>query len=683
MSAMLWRRLLRAGTIFSLVVPITLCVLWWKLPAILNRIANNKLEAAGFEETAIHITQVNSDRLLIDRAKISGTGWEIQLFSTTVNYDWVGLLKKKRMDSIQIGRLLIEVDMEILTNSAGRGFQLEMLQHLPLNQLVLDRAELVLQLKSGTLTTDGNGSLTVHSDNTLEFAIPSLQLKLLSEDAETLLRIPQSGVPGDSALITVKANPQFTRVNLNLAWPNFQASGKNWKIQEGNMTGEFHYDQTQADFIATKDRNVFQEEISRSFSGNFQMSANQVSAANITAQWTNIQLGINNELLADPLNTEVQLSAGMIHIAEESLEQLSFSVDTAGSLELLKGRGSLDFLFDGIEAKTEFNHTIKALLDQPSLTGEYTIFPMAFDYSDLVSRHVTAARDLSFSGILSARGTYRVEETGADLTGLVKYKDGVAAMPDSKLNASGIAATVAIQSFAAAESAPGASSISIDLIELGDLVFKDTHLQFDLVNAHALYLSSGKSSVFEGQILLPPSNLALNPLTFESELQFEALSLRSISEEMSFFNGTMEGTISGFLPLSYSEGQLRSGEGLLQLTEGTSARLKYNTAGLLDESEPSESGFLQSFTDKLLGRLKLAPEKVVKDALGDLKINELSIELLSSATPETPIQIHLAGEGYSGKTLVPMNLDTNINGSLDELFQFLLRINSLGKSPLK
>ena len=147
---------------------------------------------------------------------------------------------------------------------------------------------------------------------------------------------------------------------------------------------------------------------------------------------------------------------------------------------------------------------------------------------------------------------------------------------------------------------------------------------------------------------------------------------------MAFFDGSMEGAISGFLPLGYRKKKFLSGEGFLALTDNQPARLRYKTKGLLRRDPPKESGLVERLTNRIIGQLKLAPEKLVEDALSDMIVTELRVDLLSSDTPETPVRIRLSGEGMSGKTVVPMRLDTNINGTLEELFEFLVRINTIG-----
>ena len=145
----------------------------------------------------------------------------------------------------------------------------------------------------------------------------------------------------------------------------------------------------------------------------------------------------------------------------------------------------------------------------------------------------------------------------------------------------------------------------------------------------------------------------------------------------------MEGAISGYVPITYKDSQFLSGEGYLGLSDNEPARMRYKTKGLLHQEIPKDIGFFEGFANRIIGQLKLAPEQVVEDALSDLAISELRVDLLSSDTPETPLKIRLSGEGKTGETPVPLILDTNINGTLEELFNFLLRINSIGTPSLQ
>ena len=141
----------------------------------------------------------------------------------------------------------------------------------------------------------------------------------------------------------------------------------------------------------------------------------------------------------------------------------------------------------------------------------------------------------------------------------------------------------------------------------------------------------------------------------------------------------MSGSISGYLPIVFADGTLQPGEGRLQLPEGETAVLRYNADGMFTGTEPVEE---KTMADKLFKVLEIDPEQMLEEALGNLEISSLDLQIFPPDSPLTPIRIKLAGKGKAGDTMVPLNLVTNVNGSLEELYNFLIRLNSLGSASI-
>jgi hypothetical protein len=420
-----------------------------------------------------------------------------------------------------------------------------------------------------------------------------------------------------------------------------------------------------------------------SLSGTISIGANELSFQEISAQWVSGTLEFVKTEDPETFTNKAIISAGVVMTGKESVQQINIGVTNLGNLGAIKSDGEITFLFDGIEGSVTFDQTTTDPLNQWSLNGEYFLRPLVFDYSDVISRHVPSIDDLSFSGAISAKGEYQMSAVQADASARIDFREGSINIPSKELRASGISATVDFNSVTQLTSKKGKSKLSINLLQLGDLDFTETQLSFDIEGADKYFIWDGRTHLFDGTLALEPATVLANPLSFKTALNFDRLSLNTIAGNLPFFKGTMDGAISGYLPITYKNSQFLSGEGYLGLSENEPARMRYQTKGLLQQEIPKDTGLFKGLANRILGQLKLAPEKVVEDALSDLAISELRVDLLSSNTPETPLKIRLAGEGKTGKTPVPLILDTNINGTLEELFNFLIRINSIGTPSLQ
>ena len=60
-----------------------------------------------------------------------------------------------------------------------------------------------------------------------------------------------------------------------------------------------------------------------------------------------------------------------------------------------------------------------------------------------------------------------------------------------------------------------------------------------------------------------------------------------------------------------------------------------------------------------------------------MQIRTMRIDLFDRDTPQTPIRIEFSGESNTPRARVPVNLVTNINGSIPEALNFLYRLAML------
>lgn len=667
--------LLKLGVASIVLLAILLAGVWLNLPYVLTLIANQQLEKRGYPKSYVTITDADSEGLSIQSAEINGPGWFVQLENSTTTFDITKAIKKQEVDLVSLDNLFIRVTPDELEDSE-EPTTIEMLTAIPAQKIDVKNGHFQLVGTDGLIDLFWSGALQWTKNETLVFTATQLQAQMTSPNGDTPLHL--SPLQDPSGLLEFRLAKDGTQAGLALNLPGIQATGTDWTIEAASIVSQLEFRDLNLSDIDLLDHHVVLPLIADGIEGTVSITANQINSPTVSLQWSGLDLSFAQAEAPTTVSIDSSLMSGIVTVANETLEQLAVQFTTTGNLDALNTDATIGFLFDGSKGTLSIKQTAEDLLDDLSLTGQYTFEPLEFRYSDIIGRYVPAFKELSFSGSLSATGGYRYSATEAEATATVKLDDSSATLPSKKLTVTEISAVLDLESVTQLTSEPNNSFLNIGSIKLGDLTFSNTQLNFDFKDGNEIKISRGQTELFQGLLILDPTTLNKAPLSLETAIRFEHLSLTEIAETMAFFDGTMEGSISGYLPLSYKNKKFLSGEGHLGLTDNQPARLRYKTKGLLKQEPKQDTGFIDRLTNRVIGQLKLAPDQLVEDALSDLLINELSIELLSSETPETPVRIRISGDGKSGKTIVPMRLDTNINGTLEELFEFLLRISTMG-----
>ena len=668
------RKLLKSGALFGLLLLLILSIVWWRLPDVLNVVVNHQIEKQGFEDSSVVIRSAGHNQLTIQGLSFNSPGWSLELSETQIGYSLRSLLSNNEVRFADIDTFSLSVNPAELPSS-DKPLTIEVLQSIPVQETRVQNGILNLEVNSGTFQIHWSGSLSISDPGIVTLHLTGLEIKGTSENGESILSLP---VMKNDELLELKVASNGSEASTKWQFPSLNVSGKQWQITEGSTSGDLQFEDLNLQDVPLTDLPQLLERLTLTADGSISSTINETVFGTHSAQWITGEFKINPDESSDGSRSDLSINAGIVNAAGQSIEQVSLQLGNRGDLDQLETQGILTFLFEGLEGKLNFNHTTSDMLDELSLDGEYTLSPLPFDYSDLPGRYIPGFEDMLFTGEVAATGNYSLSNASAKFT----LADGSISIPRNKLEMTGIDGTFDVASFRELRSEQGNSKVTIDLVKLGDLNFENTQFLFDLLDSKTLSLTTGSTELFDGTLRLSPGTFVINPTQVESSIAFEQLSLKAIVEGMDLFDGTMEGAISGHLPIRFKNGRFETSAGYLELSEGIPAKLNYNTKGMFAPKEPKKKNFLSAIGDKILEKLKLAPENVVEDALSDLTIHELRIDLLPEDSPGTPARIHLAGEGVTGKTKVPLILDTNINGTTDELLQFLLRIHSLGTPSL-
>ena len=679
-------RLLKVGTLLGLLFIGACLITWWRLPDVLNLLVNQQLKKQGFEDSTITFESAGPNQLEIRAATIQSPGWSVEMTSAKLDYSLSELIQNKEAHQANIDTLLIHVKPEELPSS-DEPLTLNALQLIPVRETRVHNGQLNVEFPKSQLQILWSGSLKRTEKNILSLNLSRLEVQAVNSDENSTLEVQP--IENPEGLLQIDLAMDGTSLSLNWQLPSLNVVAPEWQLTEGSSSGDIHFNDLELGETPLTNSSLLIPALLAKADGEANCTLNEFVFNSLSAQWISGSLGISPGQQATESNSILSLNAGTVALVGQTLEQTSLQLENRGNMSDMRTQGILQFLFEGTEAKIDFSHTSHDLDKEMSLNGEYSASPLVLEYSDLPGRFIPGFEDMIFNGSVTANGEYMFSDALMDATAILNLSDSSISIPKNKLEVTGIESTLNIASLKNLQSSKGASEITIDQIHLGDLSFQNTQFLFDLLDSKTFTLTDGSTDLFEGTLKLAPATVKLNPTQIDTSIAFEHLSLKAIVDGMDLFDGTMEGAVSGHLPIRFKNGHFETNAGYLELTEGIPARLNYNTEGMFtpkeeeEEEEEEEKGFLSSIGDKILEKLKLAPENVVEDALSDLTIHELRIDLLPENSPNTPARIHLAGEGITGATVVPLVLNTNINGTTDELLQFLLRIHSLGTPSLQ
>jgi len=228
---------------------------------------------------------------------------------------------------------------------------------------------------------------------------------------------------------------------------------------------------------------------------------------------------------------------------------------------------------------------------------------------------------------------------------------------------------------------PG-QSIEVESLQLGDLEANRLAIFFSTEDWQTLRVEEASVQIFDGLLSLGQSEFKMDTMDLDLMARFDGISLEPIVSQLDFFDGRMVGRVSGFVPLSVKGGVVAVGEGRLELVENSSAALHYNAENLFTE-EAVPMGFFERYVDRFLEQSGLKPEDLVERGLNNLPVDSLEIDLFNQKYPNTPIRVQMAGTANAGSVEIPIHITTNVNGTLAEVLNFLMRLNSLGSETTR
>lgn len=465
---------------------------------------------------------------------------------------------------------------------------------------------------------------------------------------------------------------------ISLEFSELSTLGEGWSFDGLGIQNRFEMERVDLDVFEDLSKEAL-EGLIATLEIHSQWQANEISYGQYSAQWSyGSVVTAANPIAGKPISLESSSSIGILNAGLESLDQLSLNIRTRGDLSGLDQEIGLGFMYLGKEGTVSFEHRVDGwyLEEGLSVRGGYRFDPFEIEYADILGRYLDSAQGASVSGQLSALGAYSYVDEMPALSSQVRFENGSVDHPGAQMGVSGVELDADFESVIDVKTAADGLSLKIGKIDVGDLSFENAVVSADVLNASLLRIRGGSIEAMGGLVTLLESDVDLRTFDLESTLLFENLSLETITSKIDFFDGKMEGEVNGYLPLAIRNGVFVPMEGRVALSDGKTAHLAYNAEGLISSS--ADPNAKKTLSDRLFKFLDIEPEGFVEEALRDLVIHDLDVELFPAESPLTPVRIRFSGEGRSGETKIPLNLETNINGNLQELYLFIIRLSSLG-----
>jgi hypothetical protein len=209
----------------------------------------------------------------------------------------------------------------------------------------------------------------------------------------------------------------------------------------------------------------------------------------------------------------------------------------------------------------------------------------------------------------------------------------------------------------------GRDPIRVEHLGYGDWEATDVTVEVEWVNRRTARVELTDASFLGGQVWTEPFLWNLENGEFETVVYLGQVSLEELAEKLPQFDGSVEGSLNGRLPVGLTAKGLELRGGWLELGRDRPARLRYAAEGLLTR------------------RLGTGPErirqlKLVEEGLKDLRLDALTVELNDPDAPETPVRLRLEGTFATAQAIVPVIFNMNVNGDLAQVLR-LMRLKQL------
>ena len=398
--------------------------------------------------------------------------------------------------------------------------------------------------------------------------------------------------------------------------------------------------------------------------------------SDLVVQWFSAGIRSLDRLPSSPIHSRLELGAGIVQLGTETVNQFSLDSEIKGSYNFLETNTSATLLLENEPVSISLEQSVESVTKEFVSKGKYEIKGIHLVSSDILARHLPALKDSSVSAKIALNGETQAKGKSWDASMHIQLREGGLRLPSQELTVDSVRTDVNFPSLLSLTTSPS-QTIAADRITIGDIEATQVESAFMIADGSQLSVEKAGLSIFEGRVTLDPFTISTTDPNADLLIHFNRLSITPAITMLDFFDGYVSGRLNGTLPIRIENGYPVLGEGYLELDPSEPAQFSYNATGFFTD-QGSDQLAKKTLGDKLLERLELEPNALLEDALGSLTIQKLRLDLFNKNLPNTPMRIQLEGTADTGNTQIPLNITTNINGTVAELLNFLTRLDSLG-----
>jgi hypothetical protein len=216
---------------------------------------------------------------------------------------------------------------------------------------------------------------------------------------------------------------------------------------------------------------------------------------------------------------------------------------------------------------------------------------------------------------------------------------------------------------------PEGQSVRVARAALGDIEVTDAQAVFHSELANQFHIEGASARLFGGEVRTGSFALFFPDPDVAVDLEMTGIDAGRVVRELKLFNGSMTGRLRGRLPVGLLAGRPIVGQGYLELDPSEPSTFSYDSKGLFTTGLPEGPGFTAQ-TARL-------PYELLEEGLTKLTIKTMRVDLFPRDVPNQPARVEFAGESVTPRARVPIEVVANVNGTLAEALEVLLRLATM------
>ena len=302
--------------------------------------------------------------------------------------------------------------------------------------------------------------------------------------------------------------------------------------------------------------------------------------------------GVNAKLpFAIPFKSSRQKSSGRFDVAKCTLDN-NYELKVNGSLSQIKtglsikGKVSIPDIENFI-----LTFASKAMISPANgidVQLDLNSKPYTFSSNNLAKFIPEPAKTINFALNLSSEGEFQYSSKGIKSYLKIDISEGNVSMPENKLFVNGLATSLELSNLLTLKSKP-AQVLTIDSIKQNDIIMNKAIIKYNIESMDSLFIESTKIKWCNGIVSSEAVRLPNKNNNYTIIFYCDRLELTEILEQIGAFHAEGKGTMSGRIPVTYTDGEIAFDNGFLFSTPGKGGKIIIDRADKLTDGIPMDT----------------------------------------------------------------------------------------------